>query len=189
VKTYSSSALKDIASESVYVRSHEARNSSRGDVLARLAKDTDERVINLVATNPNTPLDVLQELAHDPYAVVRRGITINPSAPTDLILKAAGSLEDFSGEIELCLEIDYDNINDMGGDEAYRKVSMYVHDYLRQHGYEMYSDAFDGDCLYYCRCGKFDSLGDVNVCVQEVSDYVTARCIYIHSQSAERLLG
>lgn len=189
MKRYISSAVKDLSNEDIYIRYTEAGSSVRGDVLARLAEDTDERIRNKVATNPHTPIAVLEKLAKDPYTLVRRGVLINPSAPAKLILETANSLDGFSGEIELCLEIDYDNINDMGGDEAYRKVSMYVHDYLRQNGYEMYSDAFDGDCLYYCRCGKFDSLGDVNVCVQEVSDYVTARGIYIHSQSAERLLG
>lgn len=194
MKRYISSAVKDLSDESLYVRYSEAGSSVRGDILARLAEDTDERIRNKVATNPHTPIAVLEKLAKDPYTLVRRGVLINPSAPAKLVLETANSLNTFSGEAEIYLEIDLDSIEALGADRTYSEVSCMVSEYLKDHGYSMYSDNFidfdGGD--YYCRCGKFNSQGEANSVVYQLQAFIEDQSceeIYIINFNAEMLLG
>lgn len=193
MKRYISSAVKDLSNEDIYIRYTEAGSSVRGDVLAKLAEDTDERIRNKVATNPHTPIAVLEKLAKDPYTLVRRGVMINPSAPTNLVLDTANSLSTYSGEAEIYLEIDVDSIEALGSDRTYSEVSSLVYEYLKDHGYSMYSDDIDfNGGNYYCRCGKVESQGEANELAAQLHDFIadqTSGELYIINFNAEMLLG
>ena len=193
MKRYISSAVKDLSNESFNVRYSEAGSSVRGDVLARLAEDTDERIRNSVATNPHTPIAVLEKLAKDPYTLVRRGVMINPSAPSKLVLDTANSLSTYSGEAEIYLEIDVDSIEALGSDRTYSEVSRLVYEYLKNHGYSMYSDDIDfNGGNYYCSCGKFNSQEEANGVVYQLHDFIKDQSceeIQILCFAAEMLLG
>lgn len=192
MKRYISSAVKDLSNEDIYIRYTEAGSSVRGDVLAKLAEDTDERIRHKVATNPHTPIAVLEKLAKDPYTLVRRGVMINPSAPSKLVLDTAKSLSIYSGEAEIYLEIDIDSIEALGSDRTYSEVSSLVYEYLKDHGYSMYSDDIDfNGGNYYCRCGKFNSQEEANSVVYQLYEFIEDQSceeIQILNFEAEMLL-
>ena len=56
------------------------------DVLRELAKDEDEDVRGQVAANPNTPMDALRDLAQDEKWLVRYCAAENPKASSKILV-------------------------------------------------------------------------------------------------------